>query len=614
MKKNKCYEIYLKKSSISSEEWEHYIKKLAKFIGFLRSFKILINIDKHKVHYYIFTSAKLPNSLNSGEILIEEKDYDFKREGCFKGFIIHSLGDNFLQLINRFYKKDKEVTNIYISFWNIGKGFKTKTYVFYDNNEKKYFKRVWMGSCFGFLNVDYKLNPSYIYNKVPKYFKLDKVIHLLQNKSDNALFQIDGFPYFDSNLYLTYDAYDFYKHSFVIGSSGSGKSKFLASLITKVCNNSNGYKVIVIDPHDSLKNDLYPISNNTIIDFQDNKSSVNLFSNPTQDVNASLELTMSLLKSFINNGFNSKLERVLRFSCYLLLVKNNLNFSNLRKLLIDMEYRNNLIEELKRIVPASVSFFFLTEFNELKASSYGEAIAPIIAFLDEMQMIPVFNEDNNLQDFLSTILNNRLSIFSLNRIRLGDKVTKTIAGFLMQQIFLLAQTGFINEPLIVVIDEVSILENPILTRFLSELRKFNVSVILAGQYFNQISKDLQEAILANTSNYYLFRVSKNDANLLEKNLPFKLENDDSSDESERTKFLMNLKNRECVIKVSKNGVNYPMIKGITTDFEVPFPPKKVVVKEKDKKMQEKFDFVFTIDDVSPKEIMKKNSSSRKKVL
>lgn len=71
--------------------------------------------------------------------------------------------------------------------------------------------------------------------------------------------------------------------------------------------------------------------------------------------------------------------------------------------------------------------------------------------------------------------------------------------------------------MLVVIDEVSLIENPILNRFLAEARKYNLSLILIQQYFNQISEALRSAIFANVSNFYVFRISKSDAMLLENN-------------------------------------------------------------------------------------------------
>ena len=127
----------------------------------------------------------------------------------------------------------------------------------------------------------------------------------------------------------------------------------------------------------------------------------------------------------------------------------------------------SLIKELTSTLPESVINFFLTDFNELKTKSYGDAISPIIAFIDEMEMISVFNGNSESENLKSIIKDNFLTIFSLDRTKLGDKVTKTIAGLVMQQLLTIIQRKEIDEHIIFIIDEVAVVENKILSRFLS---------------------------------------------------------------------------------------------------------------------------------------------------
>ena len=69
------------------------------------------------------------------------------------------------------------------------------------------------------------------------------------------------------------------------------------------------------------------------------EDSVNLFMNSGKDVVTSTELILTLFQSLIADLYNSKLERVLRHSIYTLLVKKKLSFSNLRKFILEIEYR-----------------------------------------------------------------------------------------------------------------------------------------------------------------------------------------------------------------------------------------------------------------------------------
>ena len=186
---------------------------------------------------------------------------------------------------------------------------------------------------------------------------------------------------------------------------------------------------------------------------------IDLFQTNADDINVGVELCLPCFARLWVPDYNSELERVLRYASFLLMTAGDFSFLRLRELLTDVEYRSQIIDRLKDQVPTSVTRFFLADFNELRTRAYASAIAPIIVFIDEMQMVPVFNDKNFSSNLAGQITNNFLTIFSLSRPRLGNKVTQTIAGLLFQQLFLFAQKSLISQHLIVIVDEVAIIEN-----------------------------------------------------------------------------------------------------------------------------------------------------------
>ena len=82
----------------------------------------------------------------------------------------------------------------------------------------------------------------------------------------------------------------------------------------------------------------------------------------------------------------------------------------------------------------------------------------------------------------------------------------------------------------------------------------------------------------------------------------------------RIKILTELADRECIVRIGKDGRLYSAFKGKTIDF-IPVPRKKVVLKEnKIFKKEEEVKKRFSIETQnSLKEIMQKQSASRKKV-
>lgn len=611
------YEIFLTKKHITKEEWREIIKIISSYNGFFKKWKIIVINDKNNIKYYIKTKCSLPITINKIDSILLEKIDNISYSKSNKNYLsIKNIDDNLIDMINYYEIKNKgflECIEITLrKSFNNKINFKINCYVNKNNIIKKY--RLLFTLPSNILSIDFNNNKRYFYKSAPKYLEINKMMHLLNTDLNSSILKVDTFPYLQGNFYLNQNYYNFDKHSIIIGSSGSGKSKFLSLLISNINKNISQklkYKIVVIDPHAALEDDIGGISK--VIDFKNKIDSIDLFMNKGKDVVYSTELLLELFASLIKEQYNSKLERVLRHSIYLLLINESFNFNNLRKLILDLEYRNSLIKKFKYNLPISVIDFFLSDFNELKTKSYGEAISHIIAFIDEMQMLPVFNEENNNNNLKDIIKNNFLTLFSLDKTKLGDKITKTISGLIMQQLFTIVREKEIDEHIIFGIDEVATIENSILSRLLSEARKYNLSLVLIGQYFNQISDNLRNSIFANVINYYIFRVSKLDANILVDSLNMKIPLDDTKER--KIKLLTELNNRECIARIDSDGVLLPSFKGTTIDYKsLPriYKQKENKIIKKNNNFIQNNDFKIS-KNINLKDILLTNSSSRKDV-
>lgn len=488
---------------------------------------------------------------------------------------------------------------------------KVKLYLNQNGIIKKY--KIPFAIPINILSIDFEGNKRYFYKNVSKYLEINKILHLLNTDTNNALLSIDTFPYLQGNFYLNQNNFSFDKHSIIFGSSGSGKSKLISLLISNINKNEmmkEKYKVVVIDPHASLENDIGGIGK--VIDFQNSLDNINLFINNIDDIIANTETLLDLLKLLIKEQYNPKLERVLRYSINLLLTNESFNFKNLKKVILDLEYRNKLIKKLKYKLCVNVIEFFMSDFNDLKTKSYMEAISPIISFIDEMEMIPIFNLENTNENLKTTIQENFLTLFSLNRTKFGDKVTKTISGLIMQQLLNIIDRREINKHIIFIIDEVAVIENPILAKFLSEARKYNLSLILAGQYFSQISDELKNSIFANVVNYFIFRVSKLDASILVDNFNMKIPLDDSRDK--KVKLLTELNNRECIVRIDSNGILLPAFKANTLDYTSIPRIKRTMINNNIENLNYKKNYKHSFSlnaNVSLRDILISNSTNKK---
>lgn len=622
-------EILLTSKFVTEESWLQFIYEVSKLNGRFHKWDLWIKIELNTVRYFIQTSRELPSAISHlSDFLLKKIETKEKMQAQFHFFYwITNREFNILDVYDKNeVKKARKLVTSQITIWPYCKNnflFSTKLF-FQDSHQKMIKKLAILNIPHHFLSIDFSNYSRFFYKKdAVKFLDIQKSLHLLKSDEKNALLKVNGFPYLNDHYYLHMNCYDFAKHSLVVGASGCGKSKMISSMIANIQQNSDyqlKYKVVVIDPHAAMENDIGGLEETSVIDFKKLEDSVNLFMNSGKDVVTSTELMLTLFKSLLGDLYNSKLERVLRHGTQVLLVKRELSFSNLRKLILEPEYRNLMIKEVEHELPESTVDFFLSDFNELKNQSYQEAIAPIISFIDEMQIVPIFNQKNNeLKSVQDVIQENFLTIFSLDQIALGETVTKTIAGFIMQQILQLIQAKTFEEHIIFVIDEVAVVENPILRRFLSEARKYNLSLILAQQYFNQISEELQKAIFANVMNYYIFRVSRADAQMLESNIQMEVAVHNSY--IVRMKILTELENRECILRVSSKGKVLPAFKGKTLDFTA-FPRQNksqilrtdLILQNSVKSSKEKKKIGFRIGEtVNLKDLLSSQSTGRRKV-
>lgn len=582
-----CFEFFLLKDQVTRDDWNRLYNIFTQHVGILKELQVVVKIEENTIRYFIMCDKDLGTLSNNIEVgvlrPVKKEAVGLPSESTVgnERMVIMKAGDDLLDLKERYHvKKARELQFVVVKCRRINfEKAITNTYFYFQDAAKSWTKNRKIAGAFpaSLLAVDFTKNTRYLRKKVARYLDIQKSLNFMQSEDLGAIFEVETFPYLPKNYYLGLQNYDFDKHSFIIGASGSGKSKLITLLVDKLVNApglKQNYRVVVIDPHASLEGDLKNIADSTVINFKGHGDSAELFGGGATDVSAATELTGTLFKSLLSEQHNPKLERVLRFALYVLMTAQVMSLDNLKRMVTDVEYRNQLLDHVKGYVPENVIHFFGADFNEIRTKYYNDAISPIVSLVDEMQMQPSLAGNNEGASSLGQIINSHaLTTFSLNKVSMGEKVVKTIAGLLIQQIFLLAQARAFNQKVLLVIDEVSVIQNPALAEILAEARKFGLSVMLTQQYFGQIEENLRAAIFTNVLNYYVFKVSEDDARALEGNLTIELpkeiveaEKDKGLKQSDiRVEMLTSLHPRECFLRLSANGQVLPCVKGRTLD-------------------------------------------------
>ena len=574
------FEIYLLEDELTREHWQQLYSAILQFGGRFERFNLIFRCTDNVVRFFVVSNKDLSALSNniSGLLLrpVDKEETELPKATTKERFVQFHTGGNLLDLKEKLQvKRSKEL--LYASF-TVRSVHSTKAVVrgelFFKGVGDQWFKNKKLFTAFPahLFAINFSDNTHYLKKTMPAYLNIEKSLHMLMSDNLSALFEVDTFPYFSHNYYLNITNYEFDKHSLIVGASGSGKSKLISLIVDRLQQTTLNlnYRVIVIDPHASLIDDFESMPDSKIISFSD--ESTELFASAGADISASTELTATLFKSLLGDAFNARLDRMLRFSLFVLFTAQNMSLDTLKRFLTDIELRNQILGHVNGYVPPNIVKFFGNDFNEIRTQHYNEAILPIVSLVDEMQLQPALVGEGNVS-LAKTVNENFLTLFSLNKVNMGEKVVKTVAGLIIQQIFLLAQSRAFNQKVILIIDEVSVIQNPTLASILAEARKYNLFVFLTQQYFGQIDDELKAAIFANVYNYYVFRVSQEDAKALEGNLKLEIPKElieqehkrGIKEEDLRLRMLTELHPRECIVRLLSKGQLNACLKVRTLD-------------------------------------------------
>ena len=566
------FEILVQKDHITRSDWEALLSKVRSYCD---DFMIEVAFDANVVEFFLYSEKDLsPLSTRLNNVILTPVDRSITPHKGKKIRLRLSSRCSVLDFKEKEeFKKHRLITNILIT----AKKFLTlrvyvvTVFLLNEKGDRYYSRYLTLANPLINFEFDFKNSIKVKKKSSPIPLKFDEAIRLFSYDKRDAVVEVSGFPYFYHQAYVPIGGFDFDKHGLIVGQTGVGKSKFIELFIKSIesATKKDEYAVVIIDPHASLYPHLENIpSPKANFDFV--KSACELFPSLSEPKIAT-ELTILLFKTLLKDQFNAKMERVLKYVLFTMYVTSSMSLPNVRRFLTEIEWRKEVLSKV------GSEFFYLnqffdTEFVELQTRFYEISIMPILVLIDELQFVPALSRvsSGNLENSLT---NNFLTCFSFNRIYLGDKATKLISGLIIQQLFLLAQKQAIHKKIILIVDEVSIVENESLVYILSEARKFNLSLILSQQYLTQISDDLLKGILSNVYNYFVFKVSDENAKIVAKNLDISFADDvllrqkekGISEEDLKRNILVNLNPRECLVRLFANGKFYPSFKGKTVD-------------------------------------------------
>ena len=384
----------------------------------------------------------------------------------------------------------------------------------------------------------------------------------IDEKTDAPIWQMKGIPQEDRD-----------RHFYVIGATGTGKTKFLEYLIRQDI--SRGFGFGIIDPHGDLIEDIKGWLYINLLDINDLQSKVILIEptnpeatvsfNPLEQIKGippeeqAGEL-VGVFKKIWWDSWGARMEDILRNSL-IALVENNLTLVELPLLLTDDLIRKRILKKVKN--PHCLRCF--KAYERIRPYVWREwtesTLNKVDALLADHRMRHIFTLPKSSFNLREIIDNQKILLVKLEKGRLKDSAD-LLGSLLLSKIQMaaFARTDIPKEkraPFYLYIDEFQNFATKTFIDVLSEARKYGLSLILAHQNLAQLPQELRASILSNCGIQVCFQVSRDDAQIMAKELMTPLFRQPPGWEI-NVQSLQELEPRRCFIKNKKEGGILPM--------------------------------------------------------
>ena len=319
------------------------------------------------------------------------------------------------------------------------------------------------------------------------------------------------------------------RHMYALGQTGVGKSTLIFNMaVQDIC---AGRGIAFIDPHGDCAQALpdfvppWRINDVVIFDPADTEYPIglNLIRARSKDERHLVASSVvSAFKSIWHDSWGPRLEYILSMAVSALLECENVSLLGLPRMLVDAEYREWVVRQVKDPI---VRTFWTHEFAQYNERFMQEAIAPVLNKVNQLftspQLRNVLGQVKSKIDARFMMDNGRILIANVSKGRLGADKANLIGALLVTQ-FQLAAMSRANVPeqerrdFMMFVDEFQSFTSDSFVSILSEARKYSLALVLSNQYLDQIRPEIRSAVFGNVGSVISFRVGEDDAEVLEK--------------------------------------------------------------------------------------------------
>lgn len=322
------------------------------------------------------------------------------------------------------------------------------------------------------------------------------------------------------------------RHTYIIGQTGTGKSKLMENLAYQDMMDGKGFAFI--DPHgDSAEELLGMVPKERVEDViyfapgdMEMPIGLNLFEFDNQDQrDFIIQETIAMLYKLYDPGHTGiigpRFESWFRNAALTVMADpNGSSFLDVQQVFIDQAFAD---EKIKYLTTQTVLDFWNKEMAQTTESAKGEMLgwfaSKFGAFLANDMMRNIIGQTKSGFNLREIMDNNKILLVNLSKGRVGE-LNSQLLGMIFVMKFNAAAMGRADMPeserkdFSLYVDEFQNFATDSFATILSEARKYRLSLILANQFMTQLTDQIREAILGNIGTVISGRIGITDAEIL----------------------------------------------------------------------------------------------------
>ena len=329
---------------------------------------------------------------------------------------------------------------------------------------------------------------------------------------------------------------DRFRHFYVIGQTGTGKSSVMQVMIRQDLQNGKG--LCVVDPHGQLIEDIMPFipreRADDVIYFNpadlERPIGINLLeaNTPEERELVALDAMNIMIKLFNEEIFGPRIQDYFRNGCLTLMEDPEGGaLTDIVRLFTDDEYQKLKVEKVKNPIVRS---FWEHQMAKTGAREKQEMI-PYFAskfgqFVTNTMMRNIIGQSKSSFDFAEAMNNNKILLMNLSKGTTGDINSKLLGLIIVQKIQMaalrrqnLGEGG--RKDFFLYIDEFQNYITDSIETILSEARKYRLGLIMAHQYIKQLEGEdgkskVKDAVFGNVGTMMSYKIGAQDAEYMAK--------------------------------------------------------------------------------------------------